>query len=151
MTRFPFPCLILSALLASCASSTSGVATAELWTKGSFVTEAPRAKIRAAVLESLQSEGYSVVFDNDPEGKLFTSRKLLRAHLIKDPTRPADAENLYIAFQIQILSIGDGRTRVAAIPHIYQSGQELVQGASDASNMEHDRWQSLCKQIQAGL
>ena len=151
MIRIPIPAFVLSAFLLGCAMNAPGIATSDMWTKGSFVTDAPRAKVRSAVLESLESEGYFVVFDNAPAGRLITSRKILKAHKIKDPTRPADAEDLYISFQIQLLDLGDGRTRVSAIPHIYQAGQELSHGAPDESNMEHERWQSLCKQIQTGL
>lgn len=151
MNRFSLPVFALAALIAGCATTAPGISTSELWTRGGFLTDAPRAKVRAAILESLDSEGYSIIFDNMPEGKLVTSRKLLKARKIKDPTRPADAENLYIAFQIQMLDGGDGKTRVVAIPHLYQSGQELVREAAEESNMEHERWRSLCKQIQAGL
>ena len=52
MSRISIPIILLAILLSGCATTSPGIATSEMWTKGSFVTEAPRGKIRAAVLES---------------------------------------------------------------------------------------------------
>ncbi|WP_434418863.1 hypothetical protein [Nannocystis pusilla] len=131
----------------------SKLTEAELQSLGTRTFAAGYDATFAAAREALTALGYQLELASAAQGRITTARRQTAASA---NTRfgSATVSAVYRQYDLQVVRVDPGHTRVVARPRIYEDKRDVSHQAVwklSGQDGEHERWRALFAQIELGL